>query len=254
MEYLWLGLCAFAAGLVDAVVGGGGLIQLPALFIFLPPDLAASVPLVFGINKLSSMCGTGVALAQYARRVVIPWASVWPAALAAFLTSAAGAWVVQMVRSEFLKPLILLLLVVVAAYTYARKSFGERHEPRFVAGHERLVAVLVGATLGFYDGFFGPGTGSFLVFLFIGLFGFDFLRASASAKVINLATNVAAVIAFALAGCIRYDYGLAMGVCNVAGAIVGTRLALLKGNRFVRHVFLAIVAVMIVRLAWEQWR
>ena len=253
MELLWLCLFAFAAGLVDSIVGGGGLIQLPALCVFLPKELAASIPLVFGTNKLSSMCGTAVAVMQYSRRVPIPWRSIMPAATAAFILSAAGARLVQLVKSDFLKPLTLVLLVAVAIYTFSRKSFGRLHAPKFLADRERLFAVLVGAVIGFYDGFFGPGTGSFLIFIFIGLFGFDFLTASASSKVINLATNLAAVIAFAASGMVLYEYALPMGVCNVAGSLLGTRLAILKGNQFVRVLFLGVVAVMIVRFAWEQF-
>lgn len=253
MELLWLSLFAFAAGFVDSVVGGGGLIQLPALFVFLPPQHAASVPLVFGTNKLSSMCGTGMAVWQYGRRVPIAWRSILPAAIAAFALSAAGAHVVQLVRNDFLKPLTLVLLVAVAIYTFSRKSLGHLHAPRFLADRERLLAVIVGVVIGFYDGFFGPGTGSFLMFIFIGLFGFDFLTASASSKVINFATNLAAVIAFAASGMVLYEYALPMGLCNVAGAIVGTRLAILKGNQFVRVLFLAVVTVMIARFAWEQF-
>ncbi len=254
MDLLWLCLCAFFAGLVDSIVGGGGLIQLPALFIFLPPDLAASIPIVFGTNKLSSMCGTSVAVARYARHVAIPWASILPSALVAFALSALGARAVQLVPADFLKPLVLVLLAAVAAYTCTRKEFGRLHAPRFIAGHERLAAMGVGAVIGFYDGFFGPGTGSFLMFIFVGIFGFDFLTATASGNVINLATNAAAVLIFALAGCVRYDYALPMGVCNVAGALVGTRLALLRGNHFIRIVFLAVVAAMLARMGWEQWR
>ena len=253
MELFWLCTFAFAAGFVDSIVGGGGLIQLPALFVFLPPSLAASIPLVFGTNKLSSMCGTSVAVAQYSRRVPIPWRSVLPAAIAAFILSATGARVVQLIKSDFLKPLTLGLLIAVVVYTYARKNFGNKHAPKFMANRERWFAILVGAVIGFYDGFFGPGTGSFLIFIFIGLFGFDFLTASASSKVINLATNLAAVIAFGLSGMILYEYALPMGLCNVAGALLGTRLAMLKGNQFVRVFFLGIVLVMIGRFAWEQF-
>ena len=253
MDLLWLCLFAFLAGLVDAIVGGGGLIQLPALFIFLPRELAASVPLVFGTNKLSSMCGTSVAVFQYARRVKIPWASVLPAAVAAFILSAAGARVLQLVRSDFLKPLTLVLLVAVAIYTYSRKNFGHLHAPKFMANHERLLAIAVGVVIGFYDGFFGPGTGSFLIFIFIGMFGFDFLTASAGAKVINLATNLAAVLTFAAHGYVRFDYALPMGACNLAGALLGTRLALWQGNRFVRVIFLSVVVLMIAKFAYEQF-
>jgi uncharacterized membrane protein YfcA len=245
-------LVAFLAGLIDAVVGGGGLVQLPALFVLLPANLAASVPLVFGTNKLSSMCGTAAALVQYSRTVRIPWGSVLPAGLAAFAFSALGARVVQSIDSAFLKPLTLFLLVAVAIYTYRRKQFGHLHAPRFLAHHERLMAVAVGIGIGFYDGFFGPGTGSFLIFIFIGLFGFDFLSASASAKVINLATNLGALVVFGLGGDVLFQYALPMGACNVAGALIGARLAILKGNRFVRVLFLAVVMVLIARFAWEH--
>jgi uncharacterized membrane protein YfcA len=253
VDLVWLCFFAFVAGLIDAIVGGGGLVQLPALFVLLPTNLAASVPLVFGTNKLSSMCGTGVALVQYARRVDIPWASILPAGFAAFVFSALGARVLQLVDSDFLKPLILALLVAVAIYTYSRKNLGNLHAPKFMANNERLLAIVVGVAIGFYDGFFGPGTGSFLIFIFIGLFGFDFLTASASAKVINFATNLAAVAAFSAHGFILYDYALPMGVCNVAGALIGARLAILKGNRFVRVLFLAVVSIMIARFAYEQF-
>jgi len=253
LELIGLCLVAFLAGLIDAIVGGGGLVQLPALFVLLPSNLAASVPLVFGTNKLSSMCGTTVALLQYARRVQIPWASILPAGLAAFVFSALGVRVLQSVDSAFLKPLILVLLIAVALYTYTQKRLGNLHAPKFLAHHERLLAIGVGVAIGFYDGFFGPGTGSFLIFIFIGLFGFDFLTASASAKVINFATNLAAVAAFSANGDVLYSYALPMGLCNVAGALIGARLAILKGNRFVRALFLAVVSIMIASFAYEQF-
>jgi uncharacterized protein len=243
--------CALLAGFVDAVVGGGGLIQLPALFIFLPPELAASVPLVFGTNKFASMCGTSFAVAQYARRVTVPWQTVLPSAAAAFVLSAVGVQCVRALRSDILKPIVLVLLVLVAIYTYSRKDLGRLHAPRFVAGHERLAGIAVGLALGFYDGFFGPGTGSFLIFLFVGLFRFDFMTASASAKTVNLATNVAAVLAFGLAGQVLWKYAAAMAVFNIAGAILGARLAVVKGNQFVRGFFLMVVAAMLIRYGWE---
>lgn len=253
MDLAWLCLFSFLAGFVDSIVGGGGLIQLPALLVLLPRELSASLPLVFGTNKLSSICGTSVAVWQYARRVAIPWRSILPATIAAFLFSALGVRVLQSVRSEFLKPLVLVLLVAVAIYTYMRKNLGDLHAPKFAAGHERLLAVATGVVIGVYDGFFGPGTGSFLIFIFIGLLGFDFLTASASSKAINFATNLAAVLVFAWHGDILYHYALPMGACNVLGALLGTRLAMLKGNRFVRGLFLGIVTVMIAKFGWEQF-
>lgn len=251
MEIFFLCCFAFVAGLVDSIVGGGGLIQLPSLFVILPRETA--VPMVLGTNKLAAVCGTGTALLQYARRVRIPWFSILPAAITAAIFSMVGAQTVEKVHGDFLKPLVLILLIAVAIYTYAKKDLGNLHAPRFIAHHERLWAMVAGAILGFYDGFFGPGMGSFLIFIFIGIFGFDFLTASASAKLINVATNLAAIAAFSVHGHVLYKIALAMGACNVLGALVGTRLAMLKGNQFVRTVFLGIVSVMIARLAWEQF-
>jgi uncharacterized membrane protein YfcA len=236
---------------VDSVVGGGGLIQLPALLLLLPKELAANVATVFGINKMASICGTGMAVIQYARKVKLNWFMLTPAAVTALIFAFLGARTVALIRSDVLKPIIFVLLVMVAIYTFFRRDLGERHEPRFVAHHERLIALMVGAVMGFYDGFFGPGTGSFLTFIFIGWFGFDFLNAAASTKVINFATNLSAVAFFAATGHIAWEYALPMGACNVAGALLGTRMAILKGNRFVRRLFLAVAFAMIARLGGE---
>lgn len=218
-------LCCFAllAGFVDAVVGGGGLIQIPALFLFLPPAEAAQTVAVLGTNKLSSICGTGMAVAQYSLRVPLNWRALLPAALVAFAGSFLGARVVSLMQPAVLRPLILVLLVAVAVYTFVREDFGHRHAPRFTADRERFLGVLTGAVIGFYDGFFGPGTGSFLMFAFIGWFGFDFLTASASAKVINFATNLSAVAYFAATDHLLYRYGLPMAACNVVGSVLGAR-------------------------------
>ena len=249
-------LCAFAflAGLVDAVVGGGGLIQLPALFVFLPAAEASVVASVLGTNKLSSFCGTSLAMVQYSRHLRLSWASLLPAAVAAFVFSFLGARVVTQLRPEFLRPLVLVLLVAVAIYTFGRKDLGERHAPVFTVSRERGYGILVGAGIGFYDGFFGPGTGSFLIFVFIGLFGFDFLAASASAKVINVATNLAALLYFAATDHILWRFALPMALFNVLGSLVGSRLAILKGNRFIRGLFLTVIGAMIVRFGWEVFR
>jgi uncharacterized protein len=252
VEIYFLCLFAFLAGLVDSVVGGGGLIQLPALLIFLPPAQASSLAAVFGTNKLSSICGTAAAAVQYSRRVRINWRSILPAGLAAFVFSFFGARTVSLIHPQALKPLILFLLVAVAIYTYWRKDFGNLHAPQFTAHRERQFGILVGIVIGFYDGFFGPGTGSFLIFIFIGLFGFDFLAASASAKVINFATNLSAVACFAATQQVYYEFAVPMGCCNLLGALTGSRLAILKGNAFVRGFFLVIVAAMILRLGWEM--
>lgn len=251
MEFIPLCLLAFLAGFVDSVVGGGGLIQLPALFIFLPHPLAGQVATVFGTNKLSSICGTSIAVVQYSRRVQLHWGSLLPAAATAFVFSFLGARAVSLLRPDLLKPLILALMVAVAIYTFVRKDFGGRHAPQFAARREQAFGALVGAAIGFYDGFFGPGTGSFLIFIFIGFFGFDFLTASASSKIINWSTNLSALIYFAATGHVLYRYGLPMALCNILGALLGARLAILKGNRFVRLFFLVVVSAMILRFGWD---
>lgn len=251
MELSFLCGAAFLAGFVDAVAGGGGLIQLPALLLALPQQ---SIPMLFGTNKMSSICGTAVATVQYTKQVSIRWPSILPSALAAFIFSGLGAWAIRSfatAKPEILKPLILGLLVAVALHTAYKKELGEIHQPRMGASRERIAGLLLGAVIGFYDGFFGPGTGSFLLFAFVGIFGFDFLNATASAKVLNLATNLAAVLYFSATGNILWEFALPMGACNVAGSLLGTRLAILKGNRFVRGLFLSVILLLIARYGWE---
>ena len=245
-----LALSALTAGFVDAVVGGGGLIQIPALFSVLPGEAPATL---FGTNKCSSVFGTASAAAQYARRVRIPWGTTLPAAVAAFLFSYIGAAAVAWLPKDLLRPFILALLVGAAAWTFHRKDFGALHRPRHAGRREFGFAVLLGGVIGFYDGFFGPGTGSFLIFLFIRGFGFDFLHASAAAKVVNVATNLAALAYFIPHGNVLPLAALVMAVFNVAGAQAGSRLALRHGSGFVRVVFLWVVVVLILRFAWDSY-
>jgi uncharacterized membrane protein YfcA len=251
VEIVWLSGFAFLAGCIDSVVGGGGLIQLPALLLLLPREASADLASVFGTNKAASIWGTGVAVVQYAPRVPINWSSIIPAAISAFASAYLGAMAVSRFDRNLLEPVILVLLVAVALYTMWRPDLGTLHAPAFSRHHERSLGVVMGAVLGFYDGFFGPGMGSFLIFAFVGLFGFDFLTASASAKVINFATNLAALGLFAATGHVLVEYAAPMAICQILGSIVGTRLAMTKGNRFVRVLFLSVSAVLIARFGWE---
>jgi uncharacterized membrane protein YfcA len=243
-------LCGFAflAGLIDAVVGGGGLIQIPALMILLP---GAPIPTLWGTNKLASVCGTSFATYRYSRHVEIDFRIVAPAAAVAFVSSFLGSRAVTLLRPEIFRPIVLVLLFAVAAYVFFVKDLGLIHRPKHPRHRAVGLGLLIGGALGFYDGFFGPGTGSFLIFAFVGIFGFDFLCASASAKLINLATNLASALYFGAAGHILYRIALPMAVCNILGALVGTRLAILKGSRFVRLFFLAVVCLLIARLAQQ---
>jgi hypothetical protein len=241
-------LAAFLAGLVDAVVGGGGLIQIPALFAVHPGEAPATL---FGTNKCSSVVGTANAAWRYARHVVMPWRTILPAAGAAFVFSYAGAAAVAWLPKDAVRPLILILLVFAAAYTLKKKEFGLLHAPSQSGHRELAYATLLGGIIGFYDGFFGPGTGSFLIFLFVRFFGFDFLHASAGSKVVNVATNLAAIAYFLPNGYVLALLAAAMAVANVGGSLAGTWLALRHGSGFVRHVFLFVVGVLIVRFAWD---
>ena len=246
-----LALCGFAflAGLIDSVVGGGGLVQIPALLILLPHGTAWAD--VSGTNKCVSVTGTAAAAWNYARHVQIDWRTTLPATVAGFVCSVFGALLATRLSPAVLRPLVLTMLVAVAVYTYARKDLGSLHAPRLDPGAARWIGAALGAVLGFYDGFFGPGTGSFLIFTFVGLFGFGFLAASASSKVVNTATNLSTVGYFVLTGHVYYRLAVPMAVCNVLGSFVGTRLAILRGNKFVRWFFLAVVSAIIGRLAYD---
>lgn len=246
-----LALAAFAAGFIDSVVGGGGLIQIPALFTALPQQTPATL---FGTNKFASVFGTANAAWRYARRVEMPWRTTLPAAAAAFASSYLGAMAVAWLPREMLRPLILVLLVGAAIYTFMKKDFGAVHGPTHSGHRELAYAIALGGVIGFYDGFFGPGTGSFLIFLFIRFFGFDFLHASAAAKVVNVATNLAALAYFAPNGHLLWQIALAMAVCNIGGSVAGTHLALKHGSGFVRQVFLFVVSLLIAKFAWDTFR
>ena len=241
-------MCLFSllAGFIDAVVGGGGLIQLPAILILMP---GIPFPTLLGTNKFASMFGTSMAVYRYTRHVAVDWSTVVPATLAAFICAFLGSRAVSLLNPDILRPLVLVLLIAVAIYGFRVKELGLIHAPKHGRHKARWLGVLVGAALGFYDGFFGPGTGSFLIFAFVGLFGFDFLSASASAKVVNLATNVASVIYFAATDQLLYGLGFAMAICSVIGATLGSHLAIAKGSKFVRVFFLVIVAALIAKLA-----
>lgn len=246
LSVLGLGLAALFAGFVDAIVGGGGLIQIPALFATYP---SASPAVLFGTNKIASIVGTSSAAVQYARKVRIPWALALPGALAALVGSWFGARAVVLMDPAVLRPLILLLLVAVAIYTFLRKDLGSSSAPAETGRKEQLIIVSIGAGIGFYDGFFGPGTGSFLIFLFVRFLRMDFLHASVTAKILNVATNIAAISYFASTVDLFWKLGILMAACNLAGAVIGSRLAIRRGVRFVRHMFLAVVSLLVLRLA-----
>ncbi|ATQ73429.1 hypothetical protein CR152_02060 [Massilia violaceinigra] len=248
IDFALLGCAAFLAGLVDAVVGGGGLIQLPVLFSMFPREVPATL---LGTSKLAGIFGTGAAAVNYARKVRVAWSAAAPAAVSALLLSFAGAYTVTKVPADFVRTLLPVVLVAVAVYTFRKKDFGSVHAPLHSGSTERWVAVGIGAAIGFYDGFFGPGTGSFLLFLYVRFFGFDFLSASAAAKVVNVACNLSALMWFGYSGHVLWQLGLLMAACQVAGSLVGTKLAIKHGSAFVRKLFLVVVSLLIVKTSYD---
>lgn len=247
-------LCAAAAlaGWVDAVSGGGGLVQLPALLVALPDAPPATV---LGTNKLSSIVGTSAAAATYRRAAVTDVGTAVPMAVTAFVCSALGAWTATRLPGSVFRPAAVVLLVVVGLWTLLRPALGEEESLRWhgTAEHHRhrWAAVGLGALIGFYDGVFGPGTGTFLVFGLVALLGYSFLGASAIAKVVNVATNLAALIVFGLGGHVLWGLGLAMGAANLVGGVLGARTAVRRGSGFVRVVFLVVVGVLLLRLGYD---
>ncbi|PPK98064.1 hypothetical protein CLV92_102217 [Kineococcus xinjiangensis] len=240
-------LAAFLAGWVDAVVGGGGLVQLPALLLVPGIDPLQAL----ATNKLAGAMGTATSSVTYYRRVHPNLRTALPTALVAALGAAGGALSAAAVPEGVLEPVILVALVVVAAYTLLRPDLGGATVLRFSGHRHTVVAALTGAVIGYYDGIAGPGTGAFLVFALVGLLGYAFLEASATAKIINLATNVGALLVFAAHGAVLWELGLVMGCANLLGGYLGARTAVSAGSRFVRVVFLAVVSVLIVRLGWQ---
>ncbi|GGC08185.1 sulfite exporter TauE/SafE family protein [Cellulomonas carbonis] len=240
-------LAGFLAGWVDAVVGGGGLVQLPALLLV--PGISPVQALA--TNKLAGIMGTSVSAATFYRRIQPDMRTATPMALAALVGAAGGASLAVLLPESVIEPIILGALVLVAAYTVARPRVGRATELRWTGRRHVVVASVLGAGIGTYDGLVGPGTGTFLVIGLVGLLGYAFLEASAKAKIVNAATNLGALVVFSLQGAPLWGLGLAVGVANIAGAYLGARMAIARGSRFVRVVFLVVVGALIVRLGWD---
>ena len=250
-ELAFVLVAAFGAGLIDAMAGGGGLIQLPALFAAYP---TTPHPTLLGTGKLAGLAGTSSAVLRFIRHVRIDWPLVLAAAVGAFVMALVGAWIATLVPPDRFRAMVPLLLTAVLLYTLLHRDFGTEHRPRRNGRHGRSLAAASAGVIGLYDGFFGPGTGSFLVFLFIRIFGLDFLHASASAKVVNAAANLSALLLFGITGNIVWLLGLGMAAFNVAGAQVGSHLAIRRGSRFVRVVFLVVVGSLIAKTALDALR
>jgi uncharacterized membrane protein YfcA len=250
---LQLGLilaAAFAAGVLDAIVGGGGLITTPVLMLMLP---GVPVTGALATTKVSSIAGTTGAAIAYARRVEVRPRILAPGMLAALPSAWLGARAVSHLDPSVVKPAILAVMIAMALYTWWRPDLGLLRGKELNARVEPWIAAAVGAALGFYDGFLGPGTGSLLVLAFIVLFGRDFLGASAQAKFFNWASNLGALLWFTPSGSVLWVLAVPMAACNLLGGVVGSRLAILSGNRWIRRIFLAVVLALIARLGWNLY-
>lgn len=251
LETLLVVAASALAGFVDAIVGGGGLILVPALFGAFPGIAPATL---LGTNKSASVWGTAWASVQYFKRVSLSLRSLAPAVGVAAAGAWAGAWAVSYVDPTAMRRALPLVLCALLAYTLARKDLGRTHAPVFFGVRETAAAAGIGAVVGFYDGLFGPGTGSFFVFAFVRLLGYDFLHASAAAKLMNLATNGAALALFSSKGQVLWHLAPMLALANIAGSLLGTRLALRHGAGFVRGVFIVVVGALIVRTGWDALR
>jgi uncharacterized membrane protein YfcA len=245
---LLLGLAGLAAGFVDAVVGGGGLVQLPALLVGLP---SASPVQVLATNKLSSICGTTVSSATYYRRIRPDPRTFGPMMVCAFAGSVGGAFLGSHISDSAFDPIVLVVLIVVGAYVVVRPSLGETTLLRYDGRRHVGIAMAVGLVIGVYDGALGPGTGNFFVITLVGLLGYSFLEASAKARLANWATNLAALCVFVPQGAVLWHVGLVMGVANLAGGYLGARTAVARGARFVRIFFIVVVSAFIVRIGGD---
>ncbi|QWC84242.1 TSUP family transporter [Nocardioidaceae bacterium] len=243
-----LALAGLLAGFIDAVVGGGGLVQLPALLLGMP----GATPLqVLATNKLGSICGTSVSAATYARRLRPDPRTFVPLMVCAFAGSLAGAVTARLITEDVFAPVVLVALIAVGAWTVLRPAAGQVTEIRLGQRGHLVAAIALGLGIGFYDGVLGPGTGSFLVIGLVGLVGYSFLEASASAKLANWATNLAALVVFVPMGAVVWKVGLVIGAANVLGGYLGARTAIGRGPGFVRGFFLVVVAVFVVRIGGE---
>jgi uncharacterized protein len=249
-ETIILCVVTFFAGFIDSIVGGGGLIQTPAMLVLLPGYPVATV---LGTTKIPSMTGTTFAAYRYSREVDIEWKVLLCIAGSAFIGSIGGSYAITLVKGEFIKPVILMILMAVAVYTYWNKNFGLHQEKSIPISKQIFIGLLFGSVIGFYDGMIGPGTGSFLILCFVLFLGKDFLHASANAKLVNISTNLASILFFSSTGHILYQYAIPMAVFNLAGSYLGTRLALLRGNKFIRLFFMTVILGTILRFAYDIW-
>jgi len=243
-----LAILSFTAGFIDAVIGGGGLIQIPALLINFPNS---PIPTLFGTNKIAALSGTSVAAYQYSKKTKYNFKLLIIISLFSFLASYLGAKSLHYINANTLKPVILLILILIAFYTFFKKDLGAIQTKTLHSNKQIFYGSILGIVVGYYDGFFGPGTGSFFVLGFVMLLGFEFVTASAYSKIINCVTNISALIVFIRNGNYLIEIAILMAICNSTGSIIGSKLALRKGNGFIRIIFLLVVGLMIIKYGYD---
>lgn len=248
LTIILLAISAFLAGFIDAVVGGGGLIQTSFLLITFPK---MPLPVLFGTNKIAALSGTSIAAFKYAKKISFNYKLLFVIALNCFISSYLGAQIINHIDSNLLKPLILVILIAIAIYTFIKKDLGAIETKELALTKQMLYGSCIGLIVGFYDGFFGPGTGSFFVLGFVVILGFEFVKASAYAKIVNCVTNISALIVFIKEGNYILPLAILMAVFNIIGSYIGSSLALKKGNGFVRIIFLIIVSIMILKYGYD---
>ena len=247
---IFLAVAAFAAGLIDAIAGGGGLIQLPALMIGLAKS---ETVVILGTNKVPSIFGTSASALMYRRNIKTDSKLLITMVVPAFLGSMGGASLASRIPSEVLKPIVVSLLIAVLVYTWKRPQLGQIESLRQSEPLRLKIAAFAAVIIGFYDGLIGPGAGSFLVLTLVAILGFAFLSASAIAKVVNVATNLGAIIIFGANGEIIWKVGLTLAFANVAGALIGAHLALRGGSNLVRKVFMGVTLALIIKVAIDTF-
>jgi uncharacterized protein len=249
LETLTLCFFAFLAGFINGTVGGGGLVQTPALLIILPD---VPVPKIMGTAKFSSITGSVASAIQYSRRIKFDeYGILLTVVFCAFWGSLGGARLISYLNPSLLKPVIWFLLVFVFIFVSVKKDFGQTEIEKKTSKLIYVYSGVFGGVIGLYDGFFGPGTGTFLILFFVVVLGYEFLKAAAYSKIVNVTTNFAALLEFVSSGNLLIEFALPMAACNVLGAYVGVRAVLLKGNAFVRVLFLGIIALMILRFGYD---
>jgi len=245
-------LASALAGFIDAAVGGGGLITVPALLLGLPAGTPMTT--LLGTNKVVACTGTTVAAFKFVRSGILPWREMVLPVVFAAGGSVLGSRLTYSVHPDILRPLVVALLLAVFVFTLARPDLGSLHAPRFGLAHQRGLAAFISFVVGAYDGFFGPGTGTFMIYLFVAVLGFDFLRSSALAKAANWASNAAALVFFLAHGSWLWKVALPMAAANGIGGYLGARVALERGSRWVRLLFIGVVTALVLRLGWQLVR